>query len=338
MPIGLPDPYTLGMALELRQLRHVLALAQHGSFGRAAAALHMTQPALSRSLKQIESDVGKVLFDRSPSGVTPTDHGLLLLRRARELVDAADALDDEVLVRRVSGAGQLNIGSGPYPAETIVPSALVRFMPDNPLVGVRVLASGDWDEWLRRLRSREMDLLVAEFSTLDNESDLDIEVMDRHQLYFMARPGHPLAGKSSVHLEETFAFSFVVCSRLPPRALHPMLAARLPSTSRQPGRPFPAIECNGLAFAKQVVEQSDAIAAFTLPSAADELKRGRLVVLGTEPWSYAHYAIVNLKGQAPTAAAVRFRRCLHDAEAALTRVESRLVRTLLPQTQAATAN
>ena len=117
-----------------------------------------------------------------------------------------------------------------------------------------------------------------------------------------------------------------------------MLAARLPSTSRQPGRPFPAIECNGLAFAKQVVEQSDAIAAFTLPSAAEELKRGRLVVLGTEPWSYAHYAIVSLKGQAPTAAAVRLRRCLRDAEAALTRVESRLVRTLLPQRQAATAS
>ena len=326
------------MALELRQLRHVLALAQHGSFGRAAAALHMTQPALSRSLKQIESDVGKALFDRSASGVTPTDHGLLLLRRARELVDAADALDDEVLMRRVSGAGQLNIGSGPYPAETVVPSALARFMPDNSLVGVRVFASGDWDDWLRRLRSRELDLLVAEFSTLTDETDLDIEAMDRHQVYFMARPGHPLAGKPVVHPEETFAFPFVASSRIPPRALHPMLAARLPSTARQPGRPFPAIECNGLAIAKQIVEQSDAIGPFTLLSAADELKRGRLAVLGTEPWSYAHYAIVSLKGQAPTAAAVRFRNCLRDAEAALTRVESRLVRTLLHRPQAATAS
>ncbi|MGZ9030238.1 MAG: LysR family transcriptional regulator [Burkholderiaceae bacterium] len=325
------------MALELRQLRHVLALAQHGSFGRAAAALHMTQPALSRSLKQIEWDVGKALFDRSSSGVTPTDHGLLLLRRARELVDAADALDSEVLLRRVSGAGQLTVGSGPYPAETVVPSALARFMPDNPLVGVRVLASGDWDEWLRRLRSRELDLLVAEFSTLTDEDDLEIEALDRHQVYFMGRPAHPLAGQSVVHPEETFAFPFVVCSRIPPRALHPMLAARMPGTSRQPDRPFPAIECNGLAIAKQIVEQSDAIGPFTLPSAAEELKRGRLVVLGTEPWSYAHYAIVSLKGQAPTAAAVRFRRCLRDAEAAMSRVESRLVRTLVTRPQAATA-
>lgn len=63
--------------------------------------------------------------------MTPTDHGLLL-RRARELVDAANALDSEVLLRRVSGLGQLNIGAGPYPAETIVPMALARFMSENP--------------------------------------------------------------------------------------------------------------------------------------------------------------------------------------------------------------
>jgi DNA-binding transcriptional LysR family regulator len=321
----------LCLALELRQLRHVIALAQHGSLGRAAAALHMTQPALSRSLKQIEWDVGKALFDRSNTAVTPADHDLLLLRRARELVDAADALDSEVLLRRVSGLGQLNISAGPYPAETIVPMALARFMPDNPLVGVKVVGSGDWDELVRRLRTRELDPVIAEFSTLAEENDLALDVMKAHQVYFMARPRHPLAGKAEVHPEETFAFPFAVCTRLPPRALQPMLAARLPSTPLQPGRPFPAIECNGMATAKLLVAQSDAIGPFTLPTAAQKLEHGRLTVLGREPWSYAHYAILTLKAQASTAAAHRFRACLHEAEDALAREEALLVSKLLPE-------
>ncbi len=290
----------------------------------------MTQPAPSRSLQQIEWEVGKALFDRSSSGVTSTDHDLLLLRRARELVDAADALDSEVLLRRVSGLGQLNIGAGPYPAETIVPMALARFMPNNPLVGVKLVGSGDWDELVLRLRTRELDLVVAEFSTLAEENDLALDVMKAHQVYFTARPGHPLAGKAEVHPEETFAFPFAVCTRLPPRALQPMLSARLPSTPRQPGRPFPAIECNGLATAKLVVAQSVAIGPFTLPTVAQELEHGRMTVLGTEPWSYAHYAILSLKGQATTAAARRFRACLHEAEDALEREEARLVSKLLP--------
>ncbi len=314
------------MALELRQLRHVIALAQHGSLGRAATALHMTQPALSRSLKQIEWEVGKALFERSSTGVTPTDHGLLLLRRARELVSAADALDHEVLLGRVSGRGQLNVGTGPYPGETMVPRAVTQFMRDSPLVGVRLWSSGDWDELLRRLRAQELHLLVAEFSTIEGEQDLDIKPMRPHQVYFMARPGHPLAGKAEVHPEETFAFPFTVFSRLPPRALRPMLAARLPSVPSQPGRPFPAIECNTLANAKLLVAESDAIGPFTLANAAQELESKRLVVLGTQPWSFAHYAVIRLNGHAETPAVARFRECLEQAEAESVRLEARLER------------
>jgi DNA-binding transcriptional LysR family regulator len=312
------------MALELRQLRHLIALAEHGSLGRAAIALHMTQPALSRSLKQIEWEAGKVLFERSSTGVTPTDHGHLLLRRARELVRAAEAMDAELLMRRVSGSSQLNIGAGPYPGETVVPVAVARFTQSNPLTGVRLVGSGDWDDLLRRLRARELDLVVAEFSTFTDQHDLDLEPLQRHQGYFMARPGHPLAGKADLDPEQTFAYPFVAGSRLPPRALHPMLSARLPSVPRQPGRPFPAIECTSLAVAKQIVAASDAIGPFTLPLAADELERGRLIVLGSAPWIYAHYAIVSVKGHAAGEAATQFRHCLREEEAASVRLEAQL--------------
>ncbi|MCX7892933.1 MAG: LysR family transcriptional regulator [Burkholderiales bacterium] len=313
------------MTLDLRRLRHLLALAEHGSFGRAAAALRMTQPALSRSIKLLEEQIGAALFERSVTGVTPTDEGRLLVQRAGELVRAADELDREVLRRRVAGVGQLVVGAGPYPGETIVPVALARFVAAHPLVRVRILIAGDWDDLLRRLRARELDLVVAETSTLGGEHDLEIERLTPHPVYFVARRDHPLAHRSVVRAEDTFAYPFLGLSRFPPRALRPMLAMRPEPGARRRGRPFPALELTSLAAVKRVLANSDAIAPLTLPCVAEEVGRGTLVLLMTEPWLSTAYGLVRLKGHAPSAAATNFSECLRDAEGALVREESRLV-------------
>lgn len=285
----------------------------------------MTQPALSRSVKVIEGEVGSRLFERSSSGVSPTEQGHLLLRRARELVDAADELEREVTRHRVGGADQLHVGAGSYAAETVVPAAVASFLPDNDLVRVRVVRA-NWEELPRRLRAREIDLFVAEFSMLADERDLEVAPMARHQGYFVGRKGHPLVHRESVIPEEILAFPFVALSPYPPRAVAPMLAARKPVSARQPGRPFPAIECTSAAAAKRIILDTHGIALLTLPMCAEEIERGSLVVLGTAPWAYVHYAVVTLKGHAPRAAGDRFIRCLHDAESEIVREEARLVR------------
>lgn len=317
------------MALELRQLRHVLALAQHGSLGRAAVALHMTQPALSRSLKSIEWEVGSVLFERSAAGVTPTDQGRLVIRRARELVFAADELDREVMRQRVGGTEQVNVGAGPYAAETIVAATLARFLPGNADVRIRVTIRGNFDELPRLLRARQIDFFVAEFSTLENQDDLDIQPLERHQGYFVARKDHPLARAAFVP-DAIFEFPFLALAHYPPRALEPLLATRQPVHARRPGRPFPAIECSSITVAKSILEASDAIAGLTLPLVAEDLRRGSLVLLGTAPWCYVHYGIVSLKGHGQSRAGSRLIRELQDAEIALVRDEARLVRRYAP--------
>ena len=81
---------------DLRRLRHALALAEHRNFARAAAALHITQPALSRSIQALEDGLGVRLFDRSPRDVDPTAFGELVLRHARSLELSARDLDREL--------------------------------------------------------------------------------------------------------------------------------------------------------------------------------------------------------------------------------------------------
>ena len=83
------------MAMELQQLRQVVALAEHRSFVRASAALHISQPALSRSIQNLERRFGSSLFLRSAAGVVPTDLGRLYIERARDLLRMADELESE---------------------------------------------------------------------------------------------------------------------------------------------------------------------------------------------------------------------------------------------------
>ena len=312
------------MALEIRQLRHVLVLAELGSFARAAPVLHLSQSALSRSIQAVEQQVGAALFLRSAAGVVPTDIGRVVAQRARQVVQMAEEIEQEVLSNHTLQTGQLCVGTGPYPIETIITPALTRFISTHPLVSVR-LHLADWDVLLPRLRSREMDFFVAEISTLHRETDLAVEPMSEHALYFVGRRGHPLALRKEVKPGDTFAFPFAAPARIPPRLLAPMLSAKSKAAdSASLARPFPTIECNVVSAVKRVVEGSDALTALTLPCIAAELREQRLALIGSEPWMSVHYGIVRLKDRPISSAAARLREFVIDAEAAVTLEEEKL--------------
>jgi DNA-binding transcriptional LysR family regulator len=321
------------MSFELRQLRHVLALAEHGSFARAAVALHLSQPALSRSVQSFERHVGTTLFVRSGSGVVPTDFGRLLIQRARQITELANDLSQQVLARRTLETGHVTIGGGPYPVESTLSAALARFISEHPMVNVR-LQVRDWDELLRRLRARELDFFVAEISTMLQEHDLDIEPMSAHPLYFIARKGHPLAGRTNVTTTDIFAFPSVTPNRIPPRVLAPLLAAQRKSPDPVAAqRAFPSLECNAMAAIKRIVAGSDAIMAATLSSITAELDSGQLTILPGEPWLSAHYGLVKLKGHPLSYASEAFREFVIEAEGETVLEEQRLLAQWMPATR-----
>lgn len=314
------------MALELQQLRQVIALAEHGSFVRASAALHISQPALSRSIQNLERRFGSELFLRASSGVVPTDRGRLYIERARDVLRLADELDREAVTHGTLGAGRVAVGGGPYPAESFLGPAAVKFVEQFPRVNVQLHAR-DWDELLRELRSRELDFFVAETSTLQREPDLEIVPMpSRHAVYFVARADHPLAGRSKVTVADVLEWPFVSPSRIPPRILDPLLAAHRTVSRNLPAPlPFPSIQCNGLAPIKRILAISDAVTGTILSCIASELETGQFVLLGTEPWLNLHYGIVSLKGRPWPQAAEKLHEFVLEAEREAAREEQRLV-------------
>jgi DNA-binding transcriptional LysR family regulator len=316
------------MALELQQLRQVLALAEHRSFVRAAAALHISQPALSRSIQNLERQFGSSLFLRSTAGVVPTDLGRLYIERARDLLRLADELEGEAVGHAAFHTGRVGFGGGAYPADSFLCAAAARFSGQFPRISVR-LQSGHWDELVQQLRSRTLDFFVAETSLLTREPDLDVVPMPaRHPAYFFARAGHPLTRSDApVRAADVLAWPFAAPSRIPPRVLDPLLEAHRASSSRSSTpRPFPAIECNGLAPAKRIVAGSDAVSASILPCIAEELDDGRFVLLATEPWLFLHYGVVSLRDRPWTQTADTLRSFVLEAESDLTVLERELQR------------
>jgi len=313
------------MPIELQQMRQIVALAEHGSFVRAAAVLHISQPALSRSIRNVETRFGKELFLRSGTGVVPTDLGRLYIERARDLLRMADELEVEAVTQGSLQRGRVAVGGGPYPAESFLGPAAARLVEQYPQVGVQVRAH-NWDELLRLLRSRELDFFVAETSTLSREPDLDIEQLpSEHSVYFFARAGHPLAGRDRLTTDETLAWPFATPSRVPPRILEPMLLAhRAAVGALAVPRPFPSIDCNGLAAVKRIIATSDAVSGSILSCIATELESGKFVLLGTEPWMHLQYGIVSLRGRPWTQAAARLRGYVMEAEREASADEIRL--------------
>ena len=293
------------MALDLRLIRYAHSIAANRSFNRAAAALGIAQPTLSRSIKQLEQQLGLPLFTRSAQGVEPTDFGLMFLKEAESVVAQVADLEQQVSLVKGLKSGNVALGIGPYVAEVVVPSCLGRFSAAHPGVGLRNQLDAP-DALGRALRARSVDLVVAEASLLEDDDALEVVArLPPMRGYVLARARHPLLSHASVTLADVLDYPLVQIARMPPRALTPLLRRRR-KTSANAGTAFPAIECPTVPLALNAVLNSDATVMAALSMAQGELERGLLRPLLHEPWMCSNWAIVKLRRRslAPAATAM----------------------------------
>jgi DNA-binding transcriptional LysR family regulator len=177
--------------MTLVQLRHLLSLAQTGSFSRSAEALFLTQPALSRSIRALEDELGQALFDRVGRRSELTPFGREVVARARLLVGAADDLRDSGAQLARGDAGSLRIGLGSGPGALLMTPLLMHMAKHHPRLRLDI-ARGRTDLLERALRERTIDALVVDARSLVPASDL--RATDTYEMRgaFLCRRGHPL--------------------------------------------------------------------------------------------------------------------------------------------------
>ena len=147
------------MAVEVRLLRSLVAVADEGHVGRAAERLHLSQPALSKQIAQLEASTGLRLFARHPRGVTPTEAGRVLVERARHVVREADSFDALARRTRRTLAGRLHVGFVGQAANERTPVLLRAFREQHPEVAVE-LRQYDMQDLTAGLTAGRTDLAI----------------------------------------------------------------------------------------------------------------------------------------------------------------------------------
>jgi DNA-binding transcriptional LysR family regulator len=312
------------VSIDLRLLRHAQALAEHGSFSRAAEALDIAQPSLSRGIKELEARVGLPLFNRSRSGHEPTDFGRVFLQHAAAVLAEIGDLEREVAFAKGLGTGELSVGMGPYVAEALGPICAARFAAAHPGVRLRTVMN-DPAMVARLLRARTVDLAIAEASVLDYDDAFEV-IAELTPLagYVVVRAGHPLAGRASLDFAEILDYPFAQVVMLPPRVLKPILAARRPPSvhAGPSASTFPAIECPTIHFATRIVANANAFTFATLGMVRAELERGQIVPLLEAPWIRGEWNIVRLRKRTTSPAMDAFVEGVEQAHADVLREEA----------------
>ena len=200
--------------MELRTLRYFLAVAREENITRAAALLHLTQPTLSRQLMQLEEELGVQLFRRSQHRIILTDAGMLLRRRAQEIVDLSEKTRQELRPEEEL-SGSISIGSGDLKAMGFLAEVLAAFQRRHPRIRYE-LYSGNADDIRERIEQGLLDLgLLLEPVDLAKYELLRLPVKERWGV--LVPEDGPLAEQTAVTPEDLAGKPLILTARQPMR-------------------------------------------------------------------------------------------------------------------------
>lgn len=184
------------MALELRDIRYFEAVVEHGNIGRAAEALGLSQPALSKSLWRLEQSVKSKVLKRTPKGVELTPQGAALLAQANRLSLTINDVLREIADLGEARSGFLNIGSGPDTAQDVLPKALGELFQAAPKARCHI-AVHTYDNLLQDLRNGDLDIVISGIPSTPPEDMVQVYLCD-HEFGIYASARHRLAKKKNV--------------------------------------------------------------------------------------------------------------------------------------------
>jgi DNA-binding transcriptional LysR family regulator len=302
--------------LEVRELRLVQAIEEHGSLVRASRVLGVSQPALTRSLAALEARLQGRLFERNRQGVMATNLGRSLLAEGTEILDRIERLERTLSEVRGGQTVELVIASGAYIAETVGILKAARMLAGHSMTRLRLLTA-NWADVPRMVHEREAQIGLLDLRSFKPDPGLTVEPLRPQPAVFVVRPGHELASKPAPQLSDLMAFPFVFIGRVPQAVQGPMAAAREAARAAGALHPaFPALVHESPTVALKAVRNCDAVAGVSVAIALEALQRGDVVALPfREPWMSVHPGILRLRNRAASDAEQAFLRMLDDADA-----------------------
>jgi DNA-binding transcriptional LysR family regulator len=240
--------------LKTRQLLLLIALDDYRNIHRAADELHMTQPAASKQIKDLEEMLEVKLFERLPRGMEPTIYGETMIRHARMALTSLALAHDDILTLKAGLSGQVEVGVIMAPAMSLLPRAIARVKEEAPLlrIGVQLDTS---NVLLDRLQHGTLDFMIGRiFDTIDT-SGLIYEELTEEPACAVVRPGHPLLDRPQLQLQEIAPLPWI----LPPHGS--ILRYRFDMLFRRAGLEPPAnvVDTTAMLVVTALLQQTDSL-------------------------------------------------------------------------------
>jgi DNA-binding transcriptional LysR family regulator len=265
--------------MNTRQLRHFLAVLDLGSLSAAAEVVHLSLPALSRSLRSLEDELRVPLFDRQDRRLRPTPYALVYAERARQIVFDEKEGARALALMRAGELGSLHFGMGSSIARTLMEPMLLQLLSEVP--GLRLSAVvQSTDALLAALRREDLDFFIGDIRSVAHDSQMRAEPVYRCNFGWFARRGHPLDGRPKITIEALKAYPLLGAGYAD-EALFEQMAALYGLSL--PLQDLFSINTNDVSTMLTLLTSSDAIAPATDVSVATALRDGTLVRLDVNP-------------------------------------------------------
>lgn len=190
--------------MELRHLRYFIAVAREENVTRAALKLHVSQPALSRQIRDLEDELGFSLLERTAKSVRLTDAGRVLRQEAQEVLDRAQVAVERARARAGRIEGKLHLGYAPSPSVEVLPRTLRAFQTKYP--GVRVILHDlTAEDMIAQLHEGRLDAAMTVRPATKSSRGLTFVELARYPFCVAVPPQHPLARAKKVNLDALLA-------------------------------------------------------------------------------------------------------------------------------------
>jgi DNA-binding transcriptional LysR family regulator len=285
------------MDVDLARLNQLLVVARLGSFSRAAEALNITQPALSRSIAGLEARFGFRVFERGRGGAVPTVVGAMVLADAEVLVRDARSLGQNLHLYARGEAGKVAFGMGPLIASLTLRTLSAQMLQARPQLQMRCSVKSA-DVLLSELLDGAIEMMFCTTEQVLPAPEIAVQPVGAVTLAHIVRAAHPLAGREGLTMADVVDFPIAHSAHSQAEVFH--AEARFARTG--------ALFCDNYEILRQVVLDTEAVWMSSPQMVADDIAAGRMVQLDVAdmPPRRSAVGVVRLKGRAwsPAARAV----------------------------------
>jgi len=259
--------------LEHRQLKYFLSIIRSGNFRRAANELHITPPALTKSIQQLEDRLGVELFDREYGAAKPTVFGRLLEEHARSLITSVEDIENHLAQIANLEQGHLSVGGGIIASDSLLRKAVVSTSEKFPNLKFDILID-NWSVLERKLEDSDIELYVGWVGNIDKRENMEIVELRQDPLFFVCGAQHPLLKTEKVLQSDITQYPLV--SSHMPREIQLKIEEYFGTnyTTKEPH-----ISVNSLSLIKSTLMNSNYLAIGTKYIFLDDIKSGNIVRL-----------------------------------------------------------